>query len=130
MVRTSQERTLDRAQAGEDFSGSTFAPRPIIDESVVWADMDNEAVLLNVQSGTYFGLNEVGTAIWRGLLQDWDEAEIVLRLQEDFEVEPEPLRRDVSEFFRVLAEKGLISFRDTRDAAGSSVLLATTDSGS
>ncbi|MFK7848124.1 MAG: PqqD family protein, partial [Rhodothermales bacterium] len=28
------------------------------------ADLEGEAVLLNIQSGRYFGLNEVGTSIW------------------------------------------------------------------
>ena len=32
---------------------------------VVFRDLDGEAVILDLVSGTYFGLNEVGTRVWR-----------------------------------------------------------------
>lgn len=34
---------------------------------VLWRDLDGEAVLLDLARGDYFGLNEVGTRIWRML---------------------------------------------------------------
>ena len=40
-----------------------------ISEDVVSRDLEGEAVILNLDSGTYFGLDRVGTRIW-SLLQE------------------------------------------------------------
>jgi hypothetical protein len=39
----------------------------VVNESVVYAELDDEAVLLNIESGIYFGLNDVSTEIWKAL---------------------------------------------------------------
>jgi hypothetical protein len=48
-----------------------------------------EAVLLQLQSQTYYSLNVTGTQIWQGLKQGLPLREISRRLQARFEVEPE-----------------------------------------
>jgi hypothetical protein len=40
-----------------------------INDDVVFRELEGEAVLLNLETGVYFGLNEVGTRIW-SLLQE------------------------------------------------------------
>jgi hypothetical protein len=47
----------------------TLASRVRIKPDVLFQDLDGEAVLLDLASGTYFGLNAVGTRIWE-LLPD------------------------------------------------------------
>ncbi len=44
---------------------------------VVFRDLDGEAVILDLVSGTYFGLNEVGTRVWRLVDEGRDAAQIV-----------------------------------------------------
>jgi hypothetical protein len=82
-------------------------------ESVVDAVLGDEAVLLNVQSGVYFGLNAVGTRIWELLVGGSTQEEIVDRLRNEYDAEPEQLRADVEGFMQALAAKGL-----TRNANG------------
>jgi hypothetical protein len=36
-----------------------------VNKDAVFRDLDGEAVILDLQSGTYFGLNAVGTRIWQ-----------------------------------------------------------------
>ena len=36
-----------------------------VPDDVVFRELDGEAVVLNLESGMYFGLDEVGTRIWR-----------------------------------------------------------------
>jgi hypothetical protein len=79
----------------------------VASESAVYADLDGEAVLLNVDTGIYYGLDEVGTAIWRVLERGACETEIVERLLEEYDVEPAQLRGDVSTFLALLVDKGL-----------------------
>jgi hypothetical protein len=92
---------------------NTAAPRICTDESVVDAVLGDEAVLLNVQSGVYFGLNAVGTRIWELLIEGATQEDIVGRLLDEYDVEPEQLRTDIEGFMQVLAAKGL-----TRNVTG------------
>jgi PqqD family protein of HPr-rel-A system len=77
-------------------------------ELVVFAELGDEAVLLNVESGVYFGLDAVGTRILRLLEQGIAEEEIVGTLLEEYEVERSVLEADVSAFLSQLRAKGLL----------------------
>jgi len=45
----------------------------ISDSDVIWTELNNcELVLLHVQSGEYYTLNETGAEIWQGLRQQMD----------------------------------------------------------
>ena len=76
-------------------------------ESTVFAEIDDEAVLLNVETGVYFGLDSVGTRIWTLLGREMDQEEICRELLEEYEVDPEQLRDDIAAFLEVLVAKGL-----------------------
>ena len=43
---------------------STLKDVITISPDVAFRDLDGEAVLLNLATGTYFGLNEMGTRMW------------------------------------------------------------------
>jgi len=83
-----------------------------INESVVCAELDDEMVLLNVETGIYFGLDAVGTRIWALLTQGATEDEIVSQLLDEYEVQPTELRADVSSFLDTLQSKGLSRVAD------------------
>lgn len=77
-------------------------------ESVVSADLDGETVLLNVETGVYFGLDPVGTEIWKVLETGATEEDVVSRLGEIFDVDSDQLREDVREFVSLLEDKQLL----------------------
>ena len=80
----------------------------MVSDSVVYAELDDEAVLLNVDTGIYFGLNGIATDIWRSLEQGASLNEIVELLLNEYEVEPAQLHADVSDFLTALAARGLL----------------------
>lgn len=84
-----------------------LAPRLTINDSVIHATLDDEALLLDVEQGLYFGLGGVGGRIWELLRQPSTEEEIVRQLLEEYEAEPAQVRTAVSEFLQLLAAKGL-----------------------
>jgi hypothetical protein len=86
----------------------------LCNESVVCAELDGEAVLLNVESGLYFGMDAVGTQIWGLLTQGATEEEITARILEEYEATPEQVRADLIEFLGLLQEKGLITVAGER----------------
>ena len=77
-------------------------------ESVVSAELDSEAVLLNVETGIYFGLDELGSRVWSLIEGGCQEDEIVDALLHEYEVQPAQLRTDVDAFVAHLIEKGLV----------------------
>ena len=84
-----------------------------VNESVVAAELDEEMVLLNVETGIYYGLDPVGTRIWSLLAAGAAEEEIIARLGNEYEAEGSQIRADVGEFLGALAARGLV-----RDADG------------
>jgi hypothetical protein len=65
-------------------------------------------VLLDVDLGTYYGLNEVGTRAWSLLAEGATLGEIEVRLLAEFEVDRATLEADLRVLLRDLAEHGLI----------------------
>jgi hypothetical protein len=77
-------------------------------ESVVSADLHDEAILLNVETGIYFGLDPVGTQIWRWLAEGKTLGEIFDLLLAEYDVEPSQLRAELTSFVDLLTTKDLI----------------------
>jgi hypothetical protein len=82
--------------------------RVTVPESVLFRDLDGEAVLLETVTGRYYGLNEVGTRMW-SLLQLHGEIEAVCRaLLTEYDAPEARLRDDLLRFVDSLAASGLI----------------------
>ena len=69
---------------------------------------DGDAVLLDLGSGTYFGLNEVGSRIWQSLEKGATVAELVAAVLAGFEVDEATARRDLDALLEDLSTRGLI----------------------
>jgi hypothetical protein len=82
--------------------------RVAIPETVLFRDLDGEAVLLATDSGKYFGLNEVGTRMWSLLHLHGDVEAVCQSLLEEYDIPEERLREDVMRFVATLADRGLI----------------------
>jgi Coenzyme PQQ synthesis protein D (PqqD) len=80
-----------------------------IPESVLWQEVGDEVVLLDVNGGEYHGLNDVGSRIWRALEEHPDVTSAYEHLCVTYEVDPEVLRKDLDEFIQRLVEMGLLS---------------------
>jgi len=83
-----------------------------VSDGVVFKKLDDESVLLDLRSGTYFGLNDTGTCLWQGLseLQNVDAA--VRRLLETFEVDLATARADAIRLVALLVERRLLVSAD------------------
>ena len=75
---------------------------------VVYAELDNEAVLLNVTTGMYFGLDAIGTRIWALVVSGTSHEQIVEALLAGYDVPRDVLESDVTEFLSDLNAHGLV----------------------
>ncbi len=72
------------------------------------SEVDGDVVALNIDRGMCYGLNGVGSHIWR-LLEDWTTpGEICSALTRDYDVDPETCRSEVSRLIGEMAEESLI----------------------
>ena len=73
------------------------------------AKVGDELVMMSAEKGNYIGLSEVGARIWE-LIETPQEVEAVcVRLQDEFEVEPEVCRTEVESFLNELVKHGAIA---------------------
>lgn len=86
----------------------SFADRAMVPSSVLIRFLDQESVLLNLETERYFGLDPVGTRIWQLVTSAPTIDAAFFQLVEEFDVEPETLRSNMSELLNHLAENGLI----------------------
>jgi hypothetical protein len=81
----------------------------VIPDDVVFRELQGEAVILNLASSTYFGLDEVGTRIWqlceahRSLRAVWEA------MQQEFDAPGDALQSDLLAFIDDLSSKGLVT---------------------
>ncbi len=86
-----------------------FCNRVIVPEHVLIRHMDGEAVLLNLDSERYFGLDATGTRMWEQLTGAPTIDAAFALLLEEFDVEPEILREHLSDLLKRLVENGLLT---------------------
>ena len=82
---------------------STVAPS----DDAVFREMDGESVLLNLETGMYFGLDEVGTRVWRLAADNGSLRAVRARLVEEYDADPATIERDLLALAEALVSKGL-----------------------
>ncbi|MGH9841775.1 MAG: PqqD family protein [Blastocatellia bacterium] len=70
--------------------------------------IEGEAVLLNLKSESYFGLDEMGAEMWTALTGSDSIGAAYRKLLDEYDVEPDRLRADLSALVDQLVEKGLV----------------------
>lgn len=69
---------------------------------------DGDLVILNLDSGDYFGVNEVGARLWAGLAAGRTPREIALELGEEFDVDARTLLDDLVSLTSDFLARGLV----------------------
>jgi len=77
-------------------------------EDVVFRDLEGEIVLLNLETGIYFGLNPLGTRIWHLIRAHRSLQQVLDSVVEEYEVTTAQCEDDLLRFVALLREKGLI----------------------
>jgi coenzyme PQQ synthesis protein D (PqqD) len=84
-------------------------PRVEIGPSVIYRDVSGEVVLLNLQSGVYYGLDPVGSRMWQLLMEQRPLDDVCSVMLEEYDVTVDVLRADLSRLVDELASKGLVT---------------------
>ena len=84
------------------------APKLSIPSHVMARRVGDETVILDLNSGTYFGLDPVGARIWQGLTEGLSLPEVCASVVEEFEVTLETVQTDVQRLVEELMGRGLL----------------------
>ena len=82
--------------------------RLLAGEHVLFRQLDDEAVLLDLQSGTYFGLNDVGARAWQLILEHGRLSRVLEVLQEEYAAAPDTVERDLLALAGQLVDQKLV----------------------
>jgi hypothetical protein len=84
--------------------------RVYVRANVIFRALGDESVILNLDSGVYFGLDEIGTRIWQ-LLEQRDVGGVCATLRSEYDVSAERVEADVTALIDRLSAKGLVECR-------------------
>ncbi len=79
-----------------------------VSASTMFRQLQGESVLLQLDKGEYFGLNEVGTRIWQLIVEKGDLDEVERAMSQEYSVEPATLSADLARVVEELVAKELI----------------------
>lgn len=84
---------------------------PLKNSDIIWRTVGGEVVLLNPQSGQYFGLNAVGSSLWEKMDDKLSLADLTDLLLLEYDVERDVLDADIRQLVAALEANGLLSLK-------------------
>lgn len=82
--------------------------RVSVPASIMVRDVGGESVILNLDSGRYFGLSETGARMWAALSTSESIQAAHESLLREYDVDAELLQQDLDNLIQQLLEHGLI----------------------
>ena len=81
----------------------------VLSPDVLYQELDNEVILLEMKSGSYFGLDPVGARMWSLLAESGDSEIMFGQLLAEYDVDEPTLRGDTERLVAELVEAGLLT---------------------
>ena len=88
----------------------------VVHPSIVCRELSGETVLLDLESGVYYGLDVVGTRAWQLLVQGLTIVDMCAAMADEYDVAPEVLRDDLIRLVGELRERGIVAPREAVQA--------------
>lgn len=90
----------------------TLQSKVSIPSDILFHELAGEAVLLNLDTGKYFGLDEIGTRLWSLLAEYGNMESAYYSLLKEYEVEAARLEGDLLNLVAELEANGLVKVSD------------------
>jgi len=84
-------------------------------EEIPTIDLDGEIGMMNVDQGKYYGLDSVGTHIWKLLENQQTVQALVGKLLKEYNIDEKTCIEHVLEFLKNLLKEGLLLVDNGRD---------------
>lgn len=80
-----------------------------IQDDVLFQELQGEAVLLNLKTGVYLGLNQIGTRIWQLLQEDGALSRVLEIMLGEYDVTRDKLSQDLLDLVGQMEKQGLLA---------------------
>ncbi len=77
-------------------------------DDVMWREVDDEVVILDLKTSTYLSTNKTGAYLWKLLQEDRDTNELEIALADTYRVDRATAQSDVGTFLDMLRSKELL----------------------
>lgn len=77
-------------------------------DSMVFTDLDDTIVMMDVDEGQYYELDPIAARIWELIEDGSTVGEICDALAEQYEVDPQECQQDTLEFLQTATERGIV----------------------
>jgi hypothetical protein len=78
-------------------------------EALVWREIDNELVAVDIASSAYLSANQAGAMLWQMLAEGATREQLLGQLVERFGISPEEAARDADAFVQDLKTRKLLA---------------------
>jgi hypothetical protein len=95
----------DSASAAVRIADTTIISRS---PAVLTAEVDGEVVMMSIEQGQYFGLDDIGSDIWKRLDPPCAFADLVDRLAADYDADRASIAADVRALLETMAERDVV----------------------
>jgi len=79
-----------------------------LSKKTVWRKVDDEAVIMNIENGNYYSLDEIGTEIWEQFVKGLSLGEIIQKIAGKYGVESGMVQRDIEKLIKTLLKEKII----------------------
>jgi hypothetical protein len=80
-------------------------------EEIVASDIDGETVMMSIENGKYYGMDDIGSRIWELIEKPIKVSDLIATLLEKFDVDRETCERDVPKFLNELNEDKILAVK-------------------
>src|SRR5258708_26688022 len=93
------------SQPAGAIAGATIVSRS---PTVLTAEVDGEIVMMSIERGRYFGLDDIGSDIWKRIEPPCSFATLIDALAADYEADRATIATDVQNLLRRMVEQDVV----------------------
>ena len=86
-------------------------------DAIVFTDLDDTIVMMDVDEGQYYELDQIGARIWTLLETGRSAADLCDALSAEFDVDPDTCRRDTLEFLQTACTMRIVHIQPAQPSS-------------
>ncbi len=91
-----------------EITGNTIIIRK---DDFISSEIDNQTVMMSVETSKYYGFDEIGSVIWAKIENEISFGDLVNKLLEEYNIDREVCEKDTTEFLEKLVKMKLIDVK-------------------
>lgn len=78
---------------------------------IIWRVIENQAIILDLETGFYYNLNRIGSLIWQSLAEGENVNNTLNKIKRSYNVPDQKLKKDASELIKDFVKEKLVEVK-------------------